>query len=288
MRGGFTETLDTSSALRRNTMNAPATYDLLTQEDPIVSRGTDDFYAAGVYEVDRRRGIHKLLFNVFPKPLAKQIKYEIDMLFVRARLRNAARLYKGQTNLLVNVGAGDVGKAGWINLDGYRAKGVTLCCDVRKRIPVPDKSVRGIFAEHFFEHIDYREEAPRFLAEARRVLKDDGVLRIIVPDAEKYLRAYVHEGWAEMISLRPLDRDLKDPNFEFKYSTRMELINVVFRQGNEHKFAYDFETLSLLLKRNGFQRVVRQKYGQCIDPEVCIDLEVRASESLYVDCQKMP
>lgn len=296
---------------RRYTMNEPATYDLSTQNEhkttlraaeqlsmtgisnlqvssdlQLAHGSVDDFYSAGVKEVNRRKGIEKLLFNLFPKPLLKQVVYEIHMFFVRLRSGDAIRHNQGKTNLLVNVGAGDAGKAGWINLDGYRAKGITLRWDARKSLPFPDKSVKGIFAEHVFEHIDYREEAPRFLAEARRVLKDNGVLRIIVPDAEKYLRAYVKESWSDLISLRPLNPELKDHHFDFKYSTRMELVNVVFRQGNEHKFAYDFETLSLLLKRNGFQRVVKQKYGECIDTEVCIDLEIRASESLYVDCQK--
>src|SRR5262249_55628967 len=140
--------------------------------------------------------------------------------------------------------------------------------------------------EHFFEHIDYTEEAPRFLAEAKRVLKDGGVIRIIVPDAEKYLNAYVRDDWRDMMAIRPLDPNLKDFHYSFRYSTRMELINVVFRQFEEHKFAYDFETLALLLKRNGFDEVVRSSYGQSLDPELCIDLEARAPESLYVEAVK--
>ncbi len=247
----------------------------------------DDFYTAGVKEVSSRRGLRGLIFQLLPKPLLKQLKFELDMLLVRTLQRRHAASYRGRTDLLVNVGAGDVGKDGWINLDGYRAAGITFRWDARRSLPFPDKSVKGIFAEHFFEHIDYRQEAPRFLAEARRVLRDDGVLRIIVPDAERYVRAYVEGDWESLASLRPLDAQRKDFHFDFKYSTRMELVNVVFRQEQEHKFAYDFETISLLLKRNGFHRVVRQQYGQCLDPDVCIDLQVRASESLYVDAVKM-
>jgi len=248
----------------------------------------DDFYTAGVKEVGARRGLRALLFQALPKPLFKQIKFELDMLAVRLSRRGRFhKEYRASKDLLVNVGAGDVGKEGWVNVDGYQAKGITMRWDARRSLPFPDNSVRGLFAEHFFEHIDYRQEAPRFLAEAHRVLRDGGVLRIIVPDAEKYLKAYANGDWQTLSSIRPLDPQRKDFHFGFKYDTRMELINVVFRQEQEHKFAYDFETLELLLNRNGFKKVIRQSFGQCVDPAVCIDLEVRASESLYVDAVKV-
>jgi predicted SAM-dependent methyltransferase len=246
----------------------------------------DDFYTAGVKKVHQRVGIRRLVLDAIPKPLLKQIDFELHMLLVRLRARKAARAYLGKTDLLVNVGAGDEGRNGWINVDGYQAKGITLCCDARKYLPFPDKSVKGIFSEHFFEHLDYTEEAPGFLAEAHRVLKEGGVLRLIVPDAERYLKAYVQGDWQDFAAIRPLDAEFKDPHAGVRYNTKMELINMVFRQAQEHKFAYDFETLSLLLQRNGFQDVTKQEFGKCLDPEICLDLEVRAPESLYVDAVK--
>jgi citrate lyase synthetase len=66
----------------------------------------------------------------------------------------------------------------------------------------------------------------------------------------------------------------------------MELINVVFRQGHEHKFAYDFETLRFLLDRYGFSEVVHQEYGTSLMTELCLDQVHRASESIYVDAKK--
>jgi len=63
----------------------------------------------------------------------------------------------------------------------------------------------------------------------------------------------------------------------------MELINAVFRQGCEHKFAYDYETIAFLLKRYGFREVKKQAYGRSSMPELCIDHQIRASASLYVE-----
>jgi predicted SAM-dependent methyltransferase len=252
----------------------------------VVSGGVDDFYTAGVNRLKRRRLIRRYMCNILPEYLLRQIGFEAHMLSVRVRSRNAARAYRTKKDMLVNIGAGDAGRTGWINLDGSIAKGVNCLYDARKRLPFSNESVKGIFTEHFFEHIDYTEEAPHFLAECHRVLQIGGVIRIIVPDAEKYLRAYVAGGWQELACLRPLDDQLKDHHFNFKYNTRMELINVVFRQSQEHKFAYDFETLALILRRNGFEDIRKQEFGKSMIPDMCIDLDVRASESLYVEAVK--
>ena len=158
--------------------------------------------------------------------------------------------------------------------------------DCRKSLPFPDASVRGIFCEHFFEHIDYTEEVPYFLSECHRVMKKDGILRLIVPDGEKYLRAYCSDGWDELSKIRPLDAERTDFYFRCKYNTRIELINMVFRQGHEHKFAYDFETLHFVLNRYGFSEIVRKEYAQSLMSELCLDQADRASESLYVDARK--
>ena len=48
----------------------------------------------------------------------------------------------------------------------------------------------------------------------------------------------------------------------------MQLINAVFRQGQEHKYAYDYETLRLVLRQSGFSKVVPQTCGKSLDPEM--------------------
>src|SRR5208282_5837473 len=149
---------------------------------------------------------------------------------------------KNSENMLVNIAPGVHGKPGWVNVDVFKGPNVNCLYDCRKSLPFPDESVRAIFSEHFFEHLDYTEEVPYFLRECHRVLKKGGVLRLIFPDAEKYLRAYCQGGWEEISRIRPLAVERTDPYFHCRYNTVIELINVLFRQGHEHKFAYDFET----------------------------------------------
>ena len=89
-----------------------------------------------------------------------------------------------------------------------------------------------------------------------------------------------------MIRMRPLDAQHVDAWFKCKYNTKMELINVVFRQWFEHKFAYDHETLEFLLRPRGFSIVKRQEFGRSMMEELCIDSPERGSESLYVEAVK--
>lgn len=209
--------------------------------------------------------------------------YELYLLWMRLTTLSTPRRFRGRSDLLVNLGAGDTGRPGWINVDIFRAPGVNCRYDCRRRLPFADGSVRGIFCEHFLEHLDYSEEVPRFLSECRRVLQPGGVLRVVVPDAGRYLKAYCQAGWKALARLRPLEAGRVDYYYKFPYRTRMELINMIFRQGHQHKYAYDYETLEFVLLRYGFSRVIQQQYGQSLLPELALDREDRAAESLYVE-----
>jgi predicted SAM-dependent methyltransferase len=241
--------------------------------------------AYGQY-VLKRRGIRRLIHRIIPQHTYASLRFEIHLGRVRLRSRSIWKRFENSDNLLVNIGAGPHGKPGWINIDAYEMPSINCVYDCRKSLPFPDDSVKGIFCEHFFEHIDYTEEAPYFLSECYRVLKPGGVIRLIVPDAEKYLQAYCEGSWEHLRRIRPLDSEDKDVYFHCKYNTPMELINVVFRQGHEHKYAYDWATLDFLLSHYGFPTVTRQPFGQSLMPELCLDQPIRATESLYVDARK--
>jgi predicted SAM-dependent methyltransferase len=199
------------------------------------------------------------------------------------RPRRVRELYKGRRDMLVNIGCGERGKPGWENVDLFNCPGVNCVYDCRRGLPFADNAVKGIFSEHFFEHIDYTEEVPFFLSECHRVLQPGGVIRIIVPDAEKYVRAYCAEGWEDLILVRPLNPDHSDVHFGSKFNTKMEVLNAMFRQYFEHKFAYDFPTVEFLLRRYGFSEVRNQAFGRSALPDLAIDSPDRASESLYVE-----
>jgi predicted SAM-dependent methyltransferase len=213
--------------------------------------------------------------------------FEIYLAWIRLTSRNAYSKYKDAKDLLVNLGCGAKGKQGWINVDAFKAPNVNCVFDCRKSLPFPDNSVKGIFCEHFFEHIDYTEEVPYFLSECYRVLQPGGVIRLIVPDATKYLEGYFQDGWELLSKIRPLDSEHRDLSLHGKYHTKMEVVNVMFRNGFQHKFAYDYVTLEFLLKKYGFSSIQPQGFGKSLIEELCIDQAERAPESLYIEAVKV-
>jgi predicted SAM-dependent methyltransferase len=237
-----------------------------------------------LYKVKVR--LKKILVLIAPMSFWHKIHDEITMPRIKYNDRILRRKYLKATNLMINFGAGSHGKFGWINVDAHSGEGINCVLDCSNKQPFTDASVRCIFSEHFFEHIDYYTTAPFFLNECFRVLQPGGTIRIIVPDAGRYLKAYVQDDWLEIEKLRGLLSGHKDPYFWTEYETKMELVNMVFRQFGEHKFAYDFETIYALLKKVGFCKIHQTEYGVSVDPVLAIDQKLREHESLYVEATK--
>ena len=225
-------------------------------------------------------------WSLFPRHAVTPFRFELRMLKLRRRASLVRRRFRSARGILVNLGAGPHGKPGWINVDMSREHGINCVYDIRRDLPFEDGSVAAIFCEHVLEHLHRKEEAPHFLRECLRVLQPGGALRVIVPDCGRYLHAYVHEGWTALDALRGTDANHRDPYFGVNYRTKMELVNMLFRQDGEHHYAYDAETLLLDLRDTGFARVLEQRFGTSMDPRLLLDQPSRAAESLYVDAVK--
>jgi predicted SAM-dependent methyltransferase len=186
-----------------------------------------------------------------------------------------------QRELSLNVGSGGRGLPNWVNIDLARHRDTTLRLDIRRGLPLASNSVQRILIEHVLEHVDFRSDIPRLLQEFHRVLQPDGTLRIIVPDAERFLIAYASRepsawralGW----DVTQLPRDIFTP---------MHVINHIFHQSGEHLFAYDFETLQYALHQAGFREINRKSFRQSRDPRLAIDQGGHAPYSLYVEAVK--
>ncbi len=177
--------------------------------------------------------------------------------------------------LLLNIGCGPNVLEGWVNIDMARADGIDVVWDLRRGLPFPDGSCAAVFGEHVIEHMP--KEAAEFLArEALRVLAVGGVLRLSTPDAGRYLRSYA------------TDREfLQHPSFPAPVETPLDRINQMMREGGQHLWAYDAESLTLLLKRAGFSSAVEQQFGRSLHEQMQgIDTEARAFETLYVEAVK--
>jgi predicted SAM-dependent methyltransferase len=191
-----------------------------------------------------------------------------------------ARL-RGLNGVSLNVGSGGRGRPDWINLDVSPHHADLYCThDLRRSLPFADGSVRRILAEHVIEHLDFRDDVPRVLADFHRVLEPGGTVRIIVPDTERFIEAYRSsdpQRWTQLGFPGGLPVGMTTP---------IELLNHIFHQGGEHCFGWDFCAMQAALGKAGFSTVIKQAYRLSVDPALAIDQENHAQYSLYVDATR--
>jgi predicted SAM-dependent methyltransferase len=176
----------------------------------------------------------------------------------------------------LNIGCGPNIFDTFYNLDYTWRPGIDACWDLNQELPFPDESFLGCFSEHCLEHVPL-PVFNRVVADVYRVLRPGGCFRIVVPDAEIYLRGYLSEldGNAAKIPYRDL----------FEEKTALMSVNRIFR-GHGHQYAWDFNTIRIPLAEAGFVEIRKSKFGEGRDPKLLIDMEHRAVESLYVEAIK--
>src|ERR1700694_3209189 len=158
----------------------------------------------------------------------------------------------------LHIGCGKNPLDGWLNIDVYPAP---LAMNVLWGLPFPSGSVRYTFVSHLLEHLFFPRDLKPFLAELRRVLAPGAIVRIVVPDIEQCIEAYVNN-----------DRSFFGNRRETwpwwpENPTRLEDFLAYAGAGAEpaylfesHKYGYDFETLSRVLADAGFSGIVRSGY----------------------------
>lgn len=80
----------------------------------------------------------------------------------------------------LNLGAGNLKKEGYVNVDNNKACNPDLLRDIGRGLPYADCVVEEILAEHLIEHLP-AEEFIFFFNECHRVLRDGGILHLKAP-----------------------------------------------------------------------------------------------------------
>jgi len=152
---------------------------------------------------------------------------------------------------------------GWLNADltplGRRG---TVYIDATKRLPFADGALSFIFTEHFIAHLSLNDGA-RFLQECYRVLRKGGVLRTTGEDLTFAAKMSLsseprYEAYHRWICKEFLGDERYPRCFGVNY----------FVYGHGHKFLFDAEAITWLLKRVGFSGVVPAKVGESTQPEL--------------------
>lgn len=173
-------------------------------------------------------------------------------------------------------------RIGLIQEHQYRADWSNVSwCDASKRLPYADESVDKIYSSHFLEHIG-KNEAERVLKECYRVLKKDGMMRLIVPDLLWHAERYVSDTKALLKNEElPEDTNPHDVFLKTMYGAYLHRK----RKGAEHLYMYDLPSLVALLKMAGFRNIRKCSYREGADRELA-SFDSRPNESLHLEVNK--
>ncbi|MFQ5922922.1 MAG: methyltransferase domain-containing protein [Anaerolineales bacterium] len=102
---------------------------------------------------------------------------------LKPRLTEDGRCY-------LNVGCGTLHSTQWNNIDLVSRSEFVLTWDVTWGLPYPDCTFEAVYSSHLLEHLK-PDDGEALVAEFRRVMRPDGILRIVVPDLERICREYL-------------------------------------------------------------------------------------------------
>ncbi|MDD4869467.1 MAG: methyltransferase domain-containing protein [Kiritimatiellae bacterium] len=211
----------------------------------------------------------------------------------------------------VNLGSGFVGLDGWLNYDnsivarlskypiiirllvniGLLPSGYLnikwppiILHDCRKGIPLEDNSVDYIYTSHFLEHL-YRHEVFALLKECHRVLKTSGLIRIVLPDLDRIIDAYVKSNIRAFSEIFPDDvvaptyADMFVSNF-FPYEMntgKRPLLTEKLKEHflRRHKWMYNKESFGKILAYQHFKNIKQKTF-----------LESNMDDVRYLDAHK--
>ena len=174
----------------------------------------------------------------------------------------------------LNWGCGGHPEPGWINSDIKDGPGIDLPGDIRHGLALDDDSIDYVASVHALLEIAYGDLVP-VLRELHRVLKPGGVLRLVLPDLDKGIQAYLRgdEGYF----LIP-DEDAETLGGKL-------VVQMIWYGYSRSLFTRDF--ITELLRKAGFSEIARCEYRQTVSgfTEI-VELDSREKESLFVEAAK--
>lgn len=196
----------------------------------------------------------------------------------------------------LNLGCGNNTPEGWINIDGswnvllakwpffrrflkilhlipssvsdVRWESNIIFHDVRKNLPFADGTVDIIYSSHLIEHL-YLSESKVHLKDCYRVLKKEGIIRIVVPDLKFIISEYIKNSEndklvkADILCKKLLMRAEDPPRGSFMYR-----LYTCMKDLHSHKWQYDADSLIYHVKNAGFRNVNECSFLESKIPDI--------------------
>jgi len=206
-----------------------------------------------------------MLRRVSSFELRQSAKVKGTVVLAPLERRKARRLAEADP-LRLHLGSGAHRLPGWVNVD-VLGMSPDLLWDLTRPLPFADGAAEAVFLEHVLEHFPLAQVLD-MLAESRRVLAADGIVRVGVPDFGRYLESYVG------------DQAFIERERPGRPTRLLAVAEVALDHG--HRSVWDAETLERVLSEAGFRDVRRRSFGDSdLDPPP--DSPQRESETVYAE-----
>jgi predicted SAM-dependent methyltransferase len=196
---------------------------------------------------------------------------------------------KGRRQLRVELGCGRTIRPGWVNIDtaAEYPKGfdrsrdlqtVVIRHDLSRGLPLPPDSCEVVYSSHMLEHFEYGVGVA-LLRDVHRSLQAGGRLRLVLPDYAAVFAAYIKRNHAyfDLMNLFKYPTDL-----ERGTETLVDYVNRCVYERGQHRYIWDQEKLSVVLKHIGFREVAPSTYQEDLD----VDNPGRRRYSFYMEAVK--
>jgi predicted SAM-dependent methyltransferase len=154
--------------------------------------------------------------------------------------------------------------------------------DIIRGLPVRSESCRAVYCSHVLEHLAL-EDFRSALRNTYRMLRPNGLFRLVVPDLEVLAKEYVDSA-DTMASHRFMEASKLG-----RKHRRRDLIGMVYTYfKSEHLWMWDFKALRHELQAAGFRDVRRAAMGDSEDAMFAAVEEPRrfGERNLAIECRK--
>ena len=206
--------------------------------------------------------------------LKELLVFELKSFIGRNFFRKRPILFNEKNYL--NLGCGHNLIVGFVNADFFykvwnkKIPKRQWMLDLRYNLECEDETFDGVYSEHTFEHLTYLT-VDNLLKELHRTVKKGGIIRITVPDCDKFVKYY--------------NGDYQNNNFSGVYDSKCLAMHYL-TQAYGHMSIWNFEEMKSALEKAGFTQVKEMSFQKSQDNMLMQDIQEREWETVYVEATK--